>query len=69
VFALYDLVPDGKVYRLTHKRFLSASIDELFRAFRTNPNIPSKQDFMDRLSAKISMRLKLGLQANRSKVV
>jgi len=67
VFALYDLVPDGKAYRLTHKRFVSASVDDLFRAFRTNPNIPSKQDFMDRLSAKISAQLKLGLQVRRSR--
>ena len=61
VFALYDFVPDGKSFRWTHKRFVSASVDDLFRSFRNNPNIPSKDDFLKKLSAKIATRLKLKL--------
>jgi hypothetical protein len=67
VFALYDLVSGETAYRLTHRRFVSASVDDLFRAFRTNPNIPSRQDFMNRLSAKISAHLRLGVQIRRSR--
>lgn len=65
VFALYDLDQTGMSYDLIHKRFASASIDELFRAFRNNANIPSREDFLTRLQTRLTKHLYISLQAGR----
>lgn len=53
VFAIYDLVQGSDTYVLTPKRFESASVDTLFTALRQNPNIPEKDQFIEKLQAKI----------------
>jgi hypothetical protein len=65
VFALYDLAPAGMGYNLTHQKFASASIDELFRAFRNKDNIPSREDFLKRLRGRITKHLYISLRAGR----
>ena len=65
VFALYDLAPARMSYDLTHRHFLSASIDELFRAFRNNANIPSREDFMTRLQSRITNHLYISLRSGQ----
>ena len=53
VFAVYDLVRETEIYALTLKRFVSASVDALFTALCQNPNIPSKDEFITKLQAKV----------------
>ena len=40
-------------YELFQTRMESSTIDDLFYAFRNNPNIPSRTDFINRLEGKI----------------
>ena len=64
VFAIYDLKPENGKYKLFQTRIESSTIDNLFRAFRNNPNIPSKDAFVDKLKTKVKaemhLKLKLG---------
>ena len=64
VFAIYDLKYENGKYKLFQTRIESSTIDNLFRAFRNNPNIPSKNAFVDklktRLRAKMELKLNLG---------
>ena len=64
VFAIYDLKYENGKYKLFQTRIESSTIDNLFRAFRNNPNIPSKDAFVDklktRLRAKMELKLNLG---------
>ncbi len=46
VFAIYDLRQDSEKCELFQTRIESSTIDDLFHAFRSNPNIPSKDTFI-----------------------
>ncbi len=59
VFLVYDLTREGDLYRLTCTRKLSASTEELLRAFRNSPGVPSKDDFVAKLEEKIKAQLQL----------
>jgi hypothetical protein len=54
IFAVYDLVGTGDTHVLTLQRFLSADVDALFAALRQNPGIPTKDQFIAKLQAKIA---------------
>ena len=62
IFAIYDLKRTGQKYELYPTRIESSTTDALFRAFRTNPDIPSKDDFVRKLSQKIEDKMGLKLQ-------
>jgi hypothetical protein len=62
VFMIYDLKQQAGKYDLFQTRIESSSIDDLFNAFRNNPDIPSKQDFVKKLNAKLKARLELKLE-------
>ena len=49
-FTIYDLRRENEKYDLFQTRIESSTIDDLFHAFRNNPNIPSKVDFISRLA-------------------
>jgi hypothetical protein len=53
VFSIYNLLPQPTKFELVTSRKTSASIDQLFAAFRQNPNIPSKKDFLNALQNRI----------------
>jgi hypothetical protein len=53
VFVVYDLVPGLDQYVLTLQQFVSASVDSLFAALRQNPNVPSKDRFIELLQARV----------------
>ena len=57
----YDLRRENEKYELFQTRIESSTIDHLFRAFRNNPNIPSKDDFIKRLEGKIQKKVQLQL--------
>ena len=63
-FAIYDLQLKDEKYELFKTRMESSTIDNLFHAFRNNPNIPSKSVFINRLETKIqkSAHLQLNFQ-------
>jgi hypothetical protein len=44
----------------------SASIDQLFNAFRNNPDIPSRDDFIGVLQSKIEAEMHLKLDLHRA---
>lgn len=48
-FALYDLRRSGNRIALCSTRMISTSVDEIYRAMRANPNMPAKDDFIERL--------------------
>jgi hypothetical protein len=62
VFALYDLVRSTNKFDLVATRNTSASIDRLFGAFRTNPNMPQQEDFVAALQSKVAAEAQLSLQ-------
>ena len=63
VFAIYDLKAKRGKYELYRTRIESSTIDNLFEAFRNNPNIPAKDVFVakleDKIKAKIHLKLRL----------
>ncbi len=59
-FALYSLVPRGDRLTLNLNRFISTTVEEVYQAMRNNPGMPSKDRFVQRLNAKL--RLKLSVQ-------
>jgi hypothetical protein len=61
-FSIYDLIENGDEYELSQTRMESSTIDDLFRAFRNNPNIPSKNDFIKKLNNKLQAGLELKFQ-------
>ena len=69
VFRIYDLQadPEKGQYRLRHTRTESSSIDHLFDAFRNNPNIPSKDEFVHKLGDKIRTKAALKLKFQQAK--
>jgi hypothetical protein len=66
VFALYDLRPSGQMFELIASRKISASMDQLFAAFRNNPNIPSVTKFLEVLKRKIEGEAQISLRLGRS---
>lgn len=65
VFALYDLRRAGNGYELVQTRIMSATVDGLFDAFRTNLQVPAKRRFVEKLekalkeTARPSLELRL----------
>lgn len=62
VFVIYDLRQDPDKYDLFQTRIESSTVDDLFKAFRNNPNIPSKEKFVNKLNAKLKAKLALKLE-------
>jgi hypothetical protein len=60
-FAIYDLRREDNKYELFQTRIESSTIDDLFYAFRNNPKIPSKDDFIRKLKGKIQRNAHLQL--------
>jgi hypothetical protein len=65
-FAVYNLVGQEKRFELVASRMTSASIDQLFNAFRNNPDIPSKDEFIGVLQSKIDAEMHLKLDLHRA---
>ena len=62
VFMIYDLKRQADCYQLTNTRIESSTIENLFNAFRNNPNIPSKDKFVDALNKKLKAQIQLNLK-------
>ena len=62
VFATYDLRQESDKYELLRTRVESSTIDDLFHAFRSNPNIPSKDTFVNKLKGKLKAKMELKLE-------
>lgn len=60
VFMVYDLESRDRGYELVKISVESATVDQLFDAFRNNRDLPSKEAFLRRLEGK--MKVKLGLR-------
>ena len=56
-FALYNLIPDGDTYRLKRSRLISTTVEEVYLAMRNNPDMPTKDSFVQRLNEKLRLRL------------
>jgi hypothetical protein len=56
-FALYQFVRQGDRLVLTPSRFVSTTVDEVYQAMRRNPGLPSKEEFVRGLTAKLRARL------------
>lgn len=65
VFALYDLEPARQSFELKASRKISASMDQLFDAFRNNPNIPPLEKFLSGLKRKIEAEAQISLHLGR----
>ena len=62
VFTIYDLKKESGKYKLFDTRIESSTIDDLFKAFRNNPNIPSKEKFVNKLKTKLTAKMELKLE-------
>ena len=62
VFAIYDMRLEGSRFQLHQTRIESSTIDGLFRAFRHNPNVPSKEKFVTKLRNRITANMELKLR-------
>lgn len=70
VFALYDLKSAKQKFDLIATRKISASMDQLFAAFRNNPNIPPVEKFVEMLKGKIEGEAQISLElVRRSRTV
>lgn len=58
-FALYALEPSGEQLSLTHRRFVSITVEEMYEAMRQNPGLPNKDQFIQGLNAKLHAQLGL----------
>ena len=56
-FALYNLVGGQERLALTPARFVSVTVDEVYQAIRNKPDMPDKDDFVNRLNAKLRVGL------------
>lgn len=56
-FALYDLLPKDDRLILAPTRYVSTSVDEVYRAMRNNPSLPNKDRFVASLRDKLQLRL------------
>lgn len=63
VFVLYDLRRVADRYELAGTRMRSSTVDDLFQAFRTNLDVPPKDDFVKKLQRDLKARIqpRLGL--------
>jgi hypothetical protein len=59
-FALYNLVYQDNRLILSPSRIVSTTVDEVYQAMKTNPNLPDKDKFLKRLNVKL--RAKLGVK-------
>lgn len=66
IFALCDLKESGEIFELVVTRKISASMDQLFAAFRNNPNIPSVAKFLEALKRKIDAEAHISLHLGQS---
>ncbi len=66
IFAIYDLRHVGDKYELFRTRIESSSTDDLFDAFRNNPDVPSQDAFIEKLRQKLRARMELKLQLDQS---
>lgn len=66
IFYTYDLIPRPTKFELVKSRKKSASTDQLFAAFRQNPNIPSKEEFVDSLQNRIVQQSHVSLKPKHS---
>ena len=57
IFALYDLSPNGGGLSLTPTRYVSTSVEEVYRAMRYSRAMPQKDDFVRRLNAELRLKL------------
>ncbi len=65
-FALYDLKASREKFELITTRKISASMDQLFGAFRDNSNIPSVEKFHETLKRKVDTEAQISLRLGRS---
>jgi hypothetical protein len=65
VFALYDLKPNPEMFELVASRKVSASMDRLFAAFRSNTVMPSVEEFVEGLKRKIQAEAQISLKLGR----
>ena len=56
-FALYDLLPKSDRLTLTPTRYVSTTVDDVYRAMRNNPSLPNKDRFVASLKDKLQLRL------------
>ena len=63
VFALYDMERNGDHLTLEHNRFISTTVDQIYKAMRNNSALPKKDKFVEKLNKKLNekMRLKLSI--------
>ena len=63
VFALYDMERNGDHLTLKHTRFISTTVDQIYKAMRNNSALPKKDKFVEKLNKKLNekMRLKLSI--------
>lgn len=57
VFALYDIVPKGDRLTLKRTRFISTTVDQIYRAMKNRPAMPNKNNFVKALNKKLRLRL------------
>jgi hypothetical protein len=62
VFTIYDIKKESGKYNLFDTKIESSTIDDLFNAFRNNPNIPSKETFVNKLKTKLTAKMELKLE-------
>ena len=61
-FAIYDLPVNGDEFQLTATRLVSSTVDQMFKAFRNNPNIPPVGEFKNRLREKLMAHVNLKME-------
>ena len=57
VFALYDMRENGDRLTLKRTRFISITVDEVYQAMRSNPAMPNKDEFVEKLNEKLNKKL------------
>ena len=62
VFLICDLKEKAEKYVLFQTKIESSTISDLFKAFRNNPNIPSKDTFINKLQIKLKAKMALKLE-------
>lgn len=62
VFLICDLKKEAEKYVLFQTKIESSTISDLFKAFRNNPNIPSKDTFINKLQIKLKAKMALKLE-------
>ncbi|MBI1741564.1 hypothetical protein HYR54_00670 [Candidatus Acetothermia bacterium] len=62
VFAIYDLRRVGDKHELFQTRVESSTVDDLFKAFRHNSNVPPKDKFISNLERRLKDRMELKIQ-------